>query len=48
MALNLCPDRKSFMEKLGAGDVEGDMDSFIAKFGPILAENHAFMVSVTC
>lgn len=46
MALNLAPDRKTFYDKLGAGDVNGDMDRFVSSFWPLLEENHAFLKKI--
>ncbi len=44
--MKLIPDRKKFLELLGSGNLDEDMQSFVSNFSPLLAENHAFLVSL--
>jgi hypothetical protein len=46
VAMKLIPDRKKFLELLGSGNLDEDMQSFVSNFSPLLAENHAFLKSV--
>ncbi|XP_010542944.1 PREDICTED: glycolipid transfer protein 1-like [Tarenaya hassleriana] len=47
VALKLAPDRKKFMDVIsGSGDIESDMERFCSEFGPLLQENHKFLVSL--
>eukprot|EP00245_Coleochaete_scutata_P001786 TRINITY_DN12244_c0_g1_i1.p1 TRINITY_DN12244_c0_g1~~TRINITY_DN12244_c0_g1_i1.p1 ORF type:complete len:214 (+),score=55.54 TRINITY_DN12244_c0_g1_i1:39-644(+) len=45
MALKLIPNRETFMAKLGGGDIDGDIDKFVAAFSPLLLENHELLKS---
>ncbi|XP_042060033.1 glycolipid transfer protein 1-like [Salvia splendens] len=46
VVLKLAPDRKKFMEALGAaGDTNGDMHKFCTEFSPILRKIHKFLAS---
>lgn len=47
--MKLAPDRKKFMDVIGgSGDVSADMEKFCTTFAPLLAENHKFLVRITC
>lgn len=46
MAMKLVPDRKKFMDLLGGGNLNADMESFVSSFAPLLQENHKFLKSV--
>ncbi|CAI9771237.1 unnamed protein product [Fraxinus pennsylvanica] len=47
VAIKLAPDRKKFMEVIGAeGDSYGDMEKFCTNFSPILEQIHKFLASV--
>lgn len=46
MAMKLVPDRKKFMDLLGGGNLNADMESFVSSFAPLLQENHKFLVSL--
>ena len=47
MGLMLAPDRKKFMEvAAGSGDIYADMERFCSEFGPLLQDNHTFLVNM--
>eukprot|EP00850_Spirogloea_muscicola_P002024 SM000007S20984 [mRNA] locus=s7:1443886:1445407:+ [translate_table: standard] len=46
VALQLIPSRETFMDKLGGGPLEKDMDEFVKDFSPLLLDNHEFLRSV--
>ncbi|GAB4850876.1 Glycolipid transfer protein 1 [Ancistrocladus abbreviatus] len=44
VAMKLAPDRKKFMGVLGGDDnIKGDIVEFLAKFSPLLQQNHKFL-----
>ncbi|KAI5426416.1 hypothetical protein KIW84_032005 [Lathyrus oleraceus] len=46
VGLKLVPDRKSFMEAIGTGDLSSDIEKFCDSFSLVLAENHKVLASV--
>ncbi|XP_058740233.1 glycolipid transfer protein 1-like [Vicia villosa] len=46
VGLKLVPDRKSFMEAIGTGDLSSDIVKFCDSFSLVLAENHKVLASV--
>eukprot|EP00270_Netrium_digitus_P003597 TRINITY_DN14213_c0_g1_i1.p1 TRINITY_DN14213_c0_g1~~TRINITY_DN14213_c0_g1_i1.p1 ORF type:complete len:214 (+),score=29.88 TRINITY_DN14213_c0_g1_i1:29-643(+) len=46
VGLNLTPDKQTFMDKLGKGDVTPDMAQFVTEFSKLLMEIHEFLTSV--
>jgi hypothetical protein len=44
VAIKLAPDRNKFMEIIGGGDINADIEKFYSTFAPFLEENHKFLV----